>query len=253
MSTLKLALGIWLMPLPISLIVVCTGLLLKLTGRRRIARALIGGGVIFALAATLGPTANGLLRPLETRYPAILDASILSSAPRYVAVLGSGYYPRDALPVTAALDGVGVVRLAEGIRLFRQLPSARLILSGGPVRDEPPIARGYALAAVALGVSPASLILIDTPLDTDAEIHAIHALVGEAAVLLVTSAVHTPRAIALARREGLHAIAAPTGNLMIASGRGYSWLPLPSGRSLFKSETAFHEYLGLLALSLGIS
>lgn len=118
MSTLKLALGIWLMPLPISLIVICTGLLLKLTGRRRIARGLIGGGVIFALAATLGPIANGLLGPLETRYPAVLDASTLASAPRYVAVLGSGYYPRDALPVTAALDGVGVVRLAEGIRLF---------------------------------------------------------------------------------------------------------------------------------------
>jgi uncharacterized SAM-binding protein YcdF (DUF218 family) len=98
MSTLKLALGIWLMPLPISLILVCTGLLLKLTGLRRIAGALIGGGVIVTLAATLGPIANGLLRPLETRYSAVLDASALSSAPRYVAVLGSGYSPREALP-----------------------------------------------------------------------------------------------------------------------------------------------------------
>jgi uncharacterized SAM-binding protein YcdF (DUF218 family) len=168
-------------------------------------------------------------------------------------VLGSGYHPRNALPVTAALDSVGIVRLTEGLRLLRQLPGAQLILSGGPVRGEPPIARGYALAADALGVPAASMILIDEPPDTGAEIRAIHARVGDAPVLLVTSAAHMPRAMALCRREGLHAIAAPTGNLAAPSGRGGFWLPLPSGASLIKSETAFHEYLGLLALTLGIT
>lgn len=252
MSTLKLALGIWLMPLPISLILVCTGLLLKLTGRRRVAGALIGGGIIVTLAATVGPIANGLLRPLETRYSAVLDASALSSAPRYVAVLGSGYSPREALPVTAALDGIGVVRLAEGIRLFRQLPGARLILSGGPVRDQPPVARGYALAAAALGVPAAAVILSDSAGNTGEEIRALRAQVGDATVLLVTSAAHMPRAMALSSREGLHAIAAPTGNLTRAGGPGEFWLALPSGTSLRKSETALHEYEGLLALELGI-
>jgi uncharacterized SAM-binding protein YcdF (DUF218 family) len=252
MSTLKLALGIWLMPLPISLLLVCTGLLLKLTGRRRVAGALIGGGVIVTLAAALGPIANGLLRPLETRYSAVLDASALSSAPRYVAVLGSGYSPREALPVTAALDGIGVVRLAEGIRLFRQLPGARLILSGGPVGDEPPVARGYALAAAALGVPAAAVILSDSARNTGEEIRALRAQVGDATVLLVTSAAHMPRAMALSRQEGLHAIAAPTGNLTRAGGPGEFWLALPSGTSLRKSETALHEYEGLLALELGI-
>ncbi|HSY05795.1 MAG TPA: ElyC/SanA/YdcF family protein [Steroidobacteraceae bacterium] len=252
MSTLKLALGIWLMPLPISLILVCTGLLLKLTGRRRVAGALIGGGIIVTLAATVGPIANGLLRPLETRYSAVLDASALSSAPRYVAVLGSGYSPREALPVTAALDGIGVVRLAEGIRLFRQLPGARLILSGGPVRDQPPVARGYALAAAALGVPAAAVILSDSAGNTGEEIRALRAQVGDATVLLVTSAAHMPRAMALSRQEGLHAIAAPTGNLTRAGGPGEFWLALPSGTSLRKSETALHEYEGLLALELGI-
>jgi uncharacterized SAM-binding protein YcdF (DUF218 family) len=253
MSTLKMVLGIWLLPLPISLIAVCIGLLFRLAGRRRIAHTLIVAGVTLALAATFGPIANSLLRPLEARYHAVLDASALPSAPGYVVVLGSGYHPRNALPVTAALDSVGIVRLTEGLRLLRQLPGAQLILSGGPVRGEPPIARGYALAADALGVPAASMILIDEPPDTGAEIRAIHARVGDAPVLLVTSAAHMPRAMALCRREGLHAIAAPTGNLAAPSGRGGFWLPLPSGASLIKSETAFHEYLGLLALTLGIT
>jgi hypothetical protein len=57
-----------------------------------------------------------------------------------------------------------------------------------------------------------------------------------------------PRAMALSHREGLHATAAPTGNLTASS----SWSPLPSGSSLRDSETALHEYEGLLALAMGI-
>jgi uncharacterized SAM-binding protein YcdF (DUF218 family) len=252
MPTLKLALGAWLLPLPLGLILVCLGLLLRLTVRRRSSQVLIAAGVTIALAATLGPVADALLQPLEARYPAVLDASILRPAPQYVAVLGSGYRPRGGLPVTAALDAVGIVRLTEGMRLLRQLPQAQLIVSGGPLRNEPPIARGYALAAAALGVPAASVIVSDSPRDTGEEIRALRARLGDATVLLVTSAAHMPRAMALARREGLHAIAAPTGNLT-RGGPADFWLPLPSGTSLRKSETALHEYEGLLALELRIS
>jgi uncharacterized SAM-binding protein YcdF (DUF218 family) len=250
MSSLKLAANAWLLPLPLALILICLGLLLlRLSAHRRAARVLLVLGITIAVAASLGPVADTLLRPLETRYPAVLDASILRPAPPYVAVLGSGYYPRVGLPVTAALDATGLVRLAEGVRLLRQLPSARLIVSGGPHRHEPAVARGYALAATALGVSADSVILLDTPTDTAAEIRTLHSRIGDAAVLLVTSAAHMPRAMALARREGLHATAAPTGNL---TELGCPWAPLPSGSSLRKSETALHEYEGLLAFEMGI-
>lgn len=248
MPSLKLVANAWLLPLPLGLVLICLGLALRIGEGRRAARVLIALGVAVALAATLGPVANLLLRPLEARYPAVLDASALQPQPQYVAVLGSGYYPRVGLPVTAALDAAGVVRLAEGVRLLRQLPGARLIVSGGPSRHEPPVARGYALAATALGVPADSVILLDTPRDTAAEIRALHTRVGNAAVLLVTSAVHMRRAMAWSRREGLHAIAAPTGNLTV----GGPWSPLPSGSSLHNSETALHEYEGLLALEMGI-
>jgi hypothetical protein len=65
-------------------------------------------------------------------------------------------------------------------------------------------------------------------------------------------AAHTPRAMALSRREGLHAIAAPTGNLVTPSEPGAIKVPGLSGAALIRSETAIHEYLGLLALRFGI-
>jgi uncharacterized SAM-binding protein YcdF (DUF218 family) len=250
MPALKLAAEAWLLPLPLGLVLICLGLVFRIRTHRRAASVLIALGTTVALAASLAPVAYMLLRPLEARYPAVVDASALRPVPRYVAVLGSGYYPRAGLPVTAALDAVGVVRLAEGIRLLRQLPEAKLVVSGGPIRHEPAaIARGYALAATALGVPVDSIILIDTPRDTATEIRALHTRIGDAAVLLVTSAAHMPRAMALSRREGLHATAAPTGNLAL----GRMWSTLPSGSSLRDSETALHEYEGLLALEMGIN
>ena len=76
MSSLKLAANVWLSPLPLALLLICLGLLLLgITAHRRAARVLLVLGITVAVAATLGPVADMLLRPLETRYPAVLDAS----------------------------------------------------------------------------------------------------------------------------------------------------------------------------------
>jgi uncharacterized SAM-binding protein YcdF (DUF218 family) len=252
MLALKMALGAWLMPLPLSLTLACGGLLLRMRGRRRTGTGLLAAGVMVLLAAAIGPIADALLLPLETRYHAIVDAAALNPAPRYVAVLGSGYRPRPGLPVTAELDAVGMVRLAEGIRLWRQLPGAHLILSGGVLHGEPPVAQGYARAAAALGVPAESIIVIDTPRYTAEEIEAIRARVGDQPVLLVTSAAHMVRAMAYSAKAGLRAVPAPTGNLSDPDPHVRAWIPTPSGSALRKTETALHEYLGLLAFKLGI-
>jgi uncharacterized SAM-binding protein YcdF (DUF218 family) len=251
-TSVKVFLGAWLLPLPLSLLAVCLGLLLLRAGRRRTALTLLVGGALLGFGASFGPVSDALLLPLEERYAPVLDVATLSVVPRYVVVLGSGYHPRPALPVTAALDATGVVRLTEGVRLYRQLPGVALIVSGGAPRGNGPIAHGYALAAIALGVPPVSIILVDTPLDTGMEIRAIHERVGDATVLLVTSAAHMPRAMALSRADGLHAIAAPTGNLVTPSVPGTIRVPGLSGAALIRSESAIHEYLGLLALRFGI-
>lgn len=253
MFVLKSLAGAWLLPLPVAFIALVSGWLLRRNGRVRAGGALVAAAMALVFIPALGPVADLLVRPLEKRYPAVLETSTLRHMPQYVAVLASGYRPRPSLPVTAALDATSVVRLSEGIRLLRQLPSgSQLILSGGPQKHEPPIARGYALAAASLGVPATSIITLEEPVDTGMEVRAIHARVGSAPVLVVSSAVHMPRVMALAARDGLNAIAAPTDYLSDPDVHGLRLGSVPSGTALRKSEAALHEYLGLLALSLGI-
>lgn len=239
------------MPLPMSVLLVLGGLIACKLGRRRLGGVVLVGGITIGLSATLGPVANSLLYPLETRYPPVVNVSSLPVTPKYVAVLGSGYLPRAGLPDTAAIDAVGIVRLTEGVRLYRELPGSQLIVSGGPMAGQPPSALGYSKVAIALGVPLNAIIMIDTPLDTSAEITSLYDQIGSADVLLVTSASHMVRAMSHARRVGLHAIPAPTGQLATPPGFWDVWTWMPSGTHLRKTEIAVHEYLGLLALTLG--
>ena len=61
--------------------------------------------------------------------------------------------------------------------------------------------------------------------------------------ILITSHYHMPRAMALFNKEGLYPTAAPTNELR----KGYSkFLSIPNGDDLKQTETALHEYIGLL-------
>jgi len=253
MVTLRATLDALLLPLPIAVALVTSGLVARRLGRRGTACAALACGLAIAIGSTLGPVANVALYPLESRYRSILSAAELPIAPRFIAVLGAGYDPRDELPVTAALDPIGMVRLAEGLRLYRQLPTSTLIVSGGPVGSNPPSAQGYARAAIALGVPAEALMVFDTPTSTAAEIRLLRERLGDATVIVVSSAAHMPRTMALCARFGLHAIPAPTGQIARTPVllNGPTWLP--SGTHLRMTEIATHEYLGLLALSLGLT
>ena len=166
-----------------------------------------------------------------------------------VVVLGGGWWPDAARPITSQLNQNSAIRLFEGLRLLRALPGARLVVSGGSRNPErPPSALGYAQAARDMGV-PAELILVlDGPLDTAQEARAVReTLGGGSPLILVTSAAHMPRAMRHFQAVGLDPIPAPT-QYLTGRGRPTSLLGwLPSSQSLRKSETAWHEYLGLLA------
>jgi uncharacterized SAM-binding protein YcdF (DUF218 family) len=232
----------FLFPLPLSLEFLLVGLiLLWFTRRQRTGKVLVTCGAMLLLGLSNIFTSNALLRPLEHRYPRLDVAHLGAGAPdlTFIAVLG-GWADHDPdVPVSSHLSPGQMVRLIEGVRLHRAIPGSKLILSGD--NDS---AEGMAEVAEALGVSAQDILRLTEPRDTEEESQQIAPIVGSHRFILVTSASHMPRAMGLFRKRGLHPIAAPTDYLAPR----HQLEPddfFPDGYKLFKSQTAFYEYLGL--------
>jgi len=237
-------------PLGLALLLVALALVAWLRGRPRGSHALLICTGLLAYLCSIPLVGRALLRPLESRYPPLSEER--PPPAEYIVVLGSGYAPHDGIPVTAALDDDGLVRVVEAVRLARLVPAARLVVSGGAPPGRLPPAQGYARLARALGIAPQSIIVSDEALDTRGEARAVSHLLGHAAFLLVTSAYHMPRAMWVMRQAGANPIAAPTGERAYgAAAVGWRAL-LPGSGGLRDSERALHEYLGLAAIAAGV-
>jgi uncharacterized SAM-binding protein YcdF (DUF218 family) len=251
MYVLKQLIGALATPLMIAFMTGVAAGICRIFGRRKIAFSLWAASVAVIYFGSIPVVSNPLLGSLEHRNAPLPEGMPLPAVD-YVVVLGSGYTPHDGVPVTAALDEDGLVRIAEGIRLVRRLKSAQLVVSGGAPPGHMPPALGYALFARDLGVDPSSLIVLDQALDTGAEAKAVFALLGPKSFLMVTSAYHMPRAIRLMEQQGAHPIAAPTGQRVNESASAGWRILLPTAEGLGQTDRALHEYLGLAAIAAGI-
>ncbi len=237
-------------PLTLALAILALALLFRWRRHPRLSRSLTIGAVLFVYLACSPIVGDGLLQPLENQYPPLREDVALPTV-AYVVVLGSGYAPRDHVTATTALDGDGLVRIVDGIRLARRLGNVRLIVSGGAPPDQSPSALGYARLARELGIPSESLLVSDKPLDTTAEARAIVELIGSAPFVMVTSAYHMPRALRLMRRAGAQPIPAPVGQRVLPQ-RPLWTRVIPTSGGLGNTERAIHEYLGLASLAIGL-
>ncbi|HMD86283.1 MAG TPA: ElyC/SanA/YdcF family protein [Terriglobia bacterium] len=229
-------------PLPLSLEFLLVGLfLLWFTRRQRAGRVLVTCGAMLLVGLSNIFTSNALLRSLEHRYSPLVVAHMGTGAPgvTFIAVLGGGADHDPDVPVTSHLSPGQMVRLIEGVRLHREIPGSRLILSG-----DYDSAVSMAEVAETLGVNAADILPLPEPRDTEEESQQIAPIVGLHRFILVTSASHMPRAMGLFRKRGLQPIAAPT-DFLAPRNRLESDDFFPDGYKLFKSQTAFYEYLGL--------
>ncbi|WP_232818174.1 ElyC/SanA/YdcF family protein [Zobellella maritima] len=195
------------------------------------------------------PVANALLRPLESRYPPHQQAS--APVPDDIIVLGAAVVADPGLPLLSRLSQAGLARITEGVRLAHLYPEARLILTGYSGGEAMSSAELYGEVAQALGVAPERLLQLPQPKDTAEEASLVSPLIDQRQALLVTSASHMPRAMALFAAAGSRPHAAPVGHLAKESRAGLpSYSYLPRARYLWRSETAWHEYLGSAWLRL---
>jgi uncharacterized SAM-binding protein YcdF (DUF218 family) len=105
-----------------------------------------------------------------------------------------------------------------------------------------------AAAARELGVDPQHIVVGPLARDTHREAVALRPVVGTRPFVLVTSASHMPRSMALFRKVGLHPIASPGDYKIRSAGEQRVHLNhfFPQAGALNNSTSALHEYFGIL-------
>ena len=232
-------------PLSLCLEILIVGIfLLWFTRKQKTGKIIVTIGVIFLTVLSYGVASEILLRPLEYKYPPLADVSAHSDV-EWVVVLSGGHSPDAQLPITGQLSDASLARLVEGIRIHRKLPKSKLILSGGSVFNTITEAKIMADVAVALGMNAKDLVLESESKDTKDQARLIHKIIGDSRFILVTSASHMPRSMALFQKKGMYPIPAPIGYKVKKRQKITPSMFFPSAGRIVKTERAFYEYLGL--------
>ncbi len=231
-------------PLPLCLLLVPLGLLMrKRWPRVGLTLCVFALGWLYVWSLSV-PSSN-LARTLEQTYPQQAETALpVADA---IVVLGGGVGRNTwGIDLKAASD-----RVWFGARLYRAGRAPRVVLSGGRLAElgmnwlEAP-----AMAAFMqdLGV-PEAVMLLETESRTTREnavfTERLLRAHGIKRILLVTSALHMPRALATFRKLGIEAIPAPT-DFEAEPPSGF-WLLrwLPDIDALDRSSRAMKEILGL--------
>ncbi len=229
----------FLMPMPLGLFLLLIGFLYLISDSYKKAKIFLFLGLSWFLILSFQPISNAIIKPLENSQKALLTIPKVE----YILVLGSGHTSNDNLSITSQVSPVGINRLAEGIRIYKELENAKLVVSGYGSEDENSHALMQEKLAISLGVKKEDIIRFDTPKDTKEEVLEMKKLVQYKDFILVTSASHMTRANLLFQKEGLNPYLAPTYHL---GNKTQSFSSYFSARNFYKVEVAWHEYLGLV-------
>lgn len=243
---MKKLVSAFLLPLPFGLLLIAIGLILLLTDLNRFRNLCFILGFFIVTVFSLSPVAIALLNHLQLQYAPLIHP------PKHInkiVVLGGGTGGNKSYPANITLGAASLSRLTEGIRLLKEIQKnnthATLILSGGRAFLSPSDAGKMKNTAVMLGVDPAHIELESGSQDTRQEAVFLKKELKDKSFILVTSAYHMSRAMQLFEALGMHPIAAPTQfyrSLYVSTPMFY----LPNTRSLLLSDTAIHEYLGII-------
>lgn len=176
-----------------------------------------------------------------------------------IVVLGGCTRPADAPRPWVDVSEAGD-RVLHGAQLYKAGKAPKLIFSGGRIEWKgggPPESEDMAQIAAAMGVPRRDILQDPTSLNTyqnAVNVKAILEQEGINRVLLVTSAMHMPRSLAIFKKQGIEAIAAPTDFLIserrvaeVTGTRQAILLSLlPDAAKLDEVSRAMKEYIGLL-------
>ncbi|MDZ7829428.1 MAG: YdcF family protein [Halofilum sp. (in: g-proteobacteria)] len=238
----------WIYPLPLALVLVVIGSLLLWRERRIIGSLLVAIAVVGLYLLSTPAVSDRLVASLEDRF----GPGAVAEMPRAdaIVVLGGGVIP--AAPPRTRPDLTHMAdRLWYGADLYRGGKAPLVITTGARpyVDDGPSAADAAADVLVRLGVPRGSIIVLPDSTSTREDAVAVRAELakrgGVQALLLVTSALHMPRALTTFRAIGLQAWPAPTDRLVVEPPVRDQWSWLPDHAAFARANRAWHEYVGM--------
>jgi uncharacterized SAM-binding protein YcdF (DUF218 family) len=238
--------GLVLSPLTVCVVLLVSGLFMLLfTRRQKTGKFTVTLGVVFLLLMSYDALPDRALGTLEHRYPPLKKIDPISDI-KWIVVLGGGHTSDPNLPVVSRLSGESLSRLIEGVIIHKRLPQSRMILSGGSIFDPVPESKSMADLAIILGIDKNDVQEEPAGLDTEEQAVLIKKIVGKDKFILVTSAFHMPRSMALFQKQGMHPIPAPSGHRVKNRNEVDPFMFFPDSGRIGKMESAVHEYLGML-------
>ena len=237
----KVLTSLFLDPLNVALLVLLVAFILLVMHWHRAGITLMAIGLFGLLLLSLPGIPNRLLSQLERHYAAVMqpDPKI-----QQVLVLGAGMIYDKRLPGDMQLSAASILRLVEAIRLYKKLPKAKLILSGGKTIDEHQEAKVREKLAELLAVPEADIVLLPPAINTDQEARFASKIVKDQPFYLVTSAAHMRRSVALFKKQGLQPVAAPS-NFIVRLGKKNPYrYYIPNTGNLVKTYIYLYETIG---------
>jgi uncharacterized SAM-binding protein YcdF (DUF218 family) len=238
---------------------ICVSLVLSLAGaalwivlpRKRIGLILVLTGSLVLLVMSVPLTGDLLLRSLEHEAGPYADPGKLSrDGINCIVVLGGDLRGGQLSPADRVAYS-SLVRVMEGIRLWKAMPGSKLVLSGGTFsKRKITTGRGMALLARELGVPEKAIEVEDRSWDTEDEARLLKPILGKNRFALVTSAYHMRRSVLNFKRMGLDPVPAPADFITRGGFHVGVGTLLPTPMALDLSQTAIHEYVGTLWLRI---
>lgn len=244
---------IFIYPVGLVILLSVIGLVLAATGRRRLALAIAGAAASWLWVAATPLFADWAIATLEHQYPAVPLEQMPDAD---VAIVLGGAVSQPAPPRVEVDLNKSFDRVFYAAQLFHAKRVKRVLVAGGNIPWRPSVVPEAELIRSLLvdwGQVPEEAIAITTEsrntYENALEIKELRGKRPFDSALLVTSAAHMPRAMAVFQKAGLPVSAATTD---IEALEGVPWTPLrwlPDASSLTMTTMAMKEWLGYLAYS----
>jgi len=257
-EVIKKSLELVFSPMGILTAAAILGILTALTRKhRQLGCRLLLCSSLLLIVFLFTPLAEYLILGLERPYQPLLKPPDPSDKVDGIVILAGYGEDHAGFPPTSTLSHHTICNLTEGLRLYRLIPGARIILSGGTLRaGDRPVSSLMADFLEQMGVPAEKLVVENRSRNTYENLVAVKEIVGSRPFILVTAACDLKRALGVAQKLQMNAIPAPAcfwarqhhpeeiglGEKIAVSLQRFG----AASENLPRLQWAYHEYLGYL-------